>query len=108
MADEGKLTLPRSLNLNTVVLIVGLGSGFYAQWEILQERSSNLSLEIAQLNSHLNATDERLENLRSDFIISRTHLEDLIDQLRRHASLDRGFKSPNEALAPAVAAPAVP
>ncbi len=92
---DGKLTLPRSLNLNTVVLLVSVGASFWAQWAIFKERSDNQSLEIAQLNTHLKSTDDHLNLLRDDFIESRAQLRDLIENLQRqHAALERSFTIP--------------
>ncbi len=91
---EGKLTLPRSLNLNTAVLLVSVGASFWAQWAIFKERSDNQVLEIAQLNTHLNSTDDQLNLLRDDFIESRAQLRDLIQNLQRqHAALERSTGS---------------
>jgi hypothetical protein len=88
MADEGKLTLPRSLNLNTVVLLVSVGASFWAQWAIFKERSDNQTLQISELNTHVNSTDEHLTALKDDFIESRAQLRDLIENLQRqHAAL---------------------
>lgn len=68
MADDGKLSLPKSLNLNTVVLLASVAASFWAEWAIFKERSDNQAAQITAINIHLSATDDRLSSLREDFV----------------------------------------
>lgn len=84
--DGGGLTLPKSLNLNTVVLLAGMAAGFTAQWAIFNERLNNQALQIIDLSSRIGAADARFYSLLTDFTKARVQLDELIETARRRAS----------------------
>ncbi len=85
---EGGLTLPKSLNLNTVVLLAGMVAGFVGQWAIFNERLNNQAAQISLLFGRIDSADARVRELERDFDKARTQLDDVIEAARRHAAND--------------------
>lgn len=89
--EEGKLSLPKSLNLNTVVLIVSIGASFWAQWAIFKDRADNQKAQIDEIYNRLNQIDTRYYAFQNEFTKARSQLDDVLENARRRSQLDRSL-----------------
>lgn len=86
---EGGLTLPKNLNLNTVVLLAGMAAGFTAQWAIFNERLNNQGVSITELYRRINLDEDRLRLLELVQGQMKQQFDDVIESWRRqHAQAE--------------------
>lgn len=82
------IRIPRSINLNTVILIGSVAASFWAQQASFRERSDAQGLQISAVNVHLAATDAQVNELKSSLAETRQRVIDLADTL--HSRYRRG------------------
>ena len=78
----GDLRIPRSLDLNTVILLASVGASFWAQWATFRDRSDSQALLISATNVHLAATDAEVSEIKASLAETRQRIQDVIEVYR--------------------------